>query len=60
MEHHLLKIVACPICNGELFLYKKRQELICKSDTVAYPIRDGIPVLLVIEASPITLDEINA
>lgn len=46
MDHHLLEIVACPICNGKLHFDKKNLELICQTDELAYPIRNGIPVLL--------------
>lgn len=50
LDYRLLEIIACPICKGKLFYYKDRQELICKLDKVAYPIRNGIPILLEIEA----------
>lgn len=60
MDHRLLEIVACPVCNGKLYYNKKRQELICKSDALAYPMRDGIPVLLESEARVIMLDETNS
>ncbi|OZI14463.1 hypothetical protein CE195_08530 [Sodalis-like symbiont of Philaenus spumarius] len=60
MDHRLLEIVACPVCNGKLDYNKERQELICKSDALAYPLRDGIPVLLESEARAITLNETNA
>lgn len=59
MDYRLLKIVACPVCNGKLDYNKERQELICKSDALAYPLRNGIPVLLENEARTITLDETN-
>ncbi|MBT9433302.1 protein YcaR [Candidatus Sodalis endolongispinus] len=60
MDHRLLEIVACPVCNGKLYYNNERQELICKSDALAYPLRDGIPVLLESEARAITLDETNS
>ncbi|MCR3756102.1 MAG: hypothetical protein HNEKOMLI_00887 [Sodalis sp. Psp] len=60
MDLRLLKIIACPVCNGKLYYNKERQELICKSDTLAYPLRNGIPVLLKNEARAITLDETNS
>lgn len=60
MDHRLLEIVACPVCNGKLYYNKERQELICKSDALAYPLRDGIPVLLESEERAITLDETNS
>ncbi|ACQ67002.1 hypothetical protein BJP41_01040 [Candidatus Williamhamiltonella defendens] len=46
MDHHLLEIIACPICNGKLHFDKKNLELICQTDELAYPISNGIPVLL--------------
>lgn len=57
MDYRLLEIVACPICHGKLSFNKEQQELICKVDAVAYPIRDGIPVLLDEQARKLTDDE---
>lgn len=54
MDYHLLEIVACPLCHGKLIFDKQQQALICKSDALAYPIRDGIPVLLAQEARTLT------
>ncbi|AFJ47589.1 Trm112 family protein [Shimwellia blattae] len=59
MDHRLLEIIACPVCNGKLYFNQEKQELICKPDGLAYPIRDGIPVLLEHEARPLTAEEIN-
>ncbi len=50
MDRKLLDILVCPVCKGELVFDKKNQELICKLDRLAYPIRDDIPVMLVDEA----------
>ncbi len=46
MDNNLLKILACPVCKGELFYDTSNQELICKFDRLAYPIIDNIPVML--------------
>ena len=46
MDHRLLEIIACPVCNGKLWYNQEKQELICKLDNLAFPLRDGIPVLL--------------
>ena len=46
MDPKLLEILVCPICKGPLFYDKSAQELICKGERLAYPIRDGIPVML--------------
>ncbi|ABI60332.1 lipid-A-disaccharide kinase [Nitrosomonas eutropha] len=50
MDPKLLDILACPLCKGPLIYKKDRLELICKADRLAYPIRDGIPVMLEDEA----------
>ncbi len=50
MKKKLLSILVCPRCKGSL-LYKPRQKLlICEQDKLAYPIRNGIPVLLEADA----------
>ncbi|MBO2675723.1 Trm112 family protein [Shewanella algae] len=51
-DKKLLEIVACPICKGRLEYNKQAQQLICKADRLAYPINDGIPVLLADKAEP--------
>jgi uncharacterized protein len=55
MDKKILDILVCPLCKGELLL--KKQELICRFDRLAYPIRDGIPVMLEHEARLLTLEE---
>lgn len=50
MDPKLLEILVCPLCKGPLVHIKAHQELICKADRLAFPIRDGIPVMLVEEA----------
>lgn len=57
MDQNLLDILACPICKGPLELSADKTELISKGAGVAYPIRDGIPVMLVDEARTLTTDE---
>lgn len=59
MDHRLLEIVACPVCNGKLYFNKETQELVCKADGLAYAVRDGIPVLLEVEARSLSADEIH-
>jgi len=46
----LLDILVCPLCKGALEFDRGAQELICRHDRLAYPIRDGIPVMLEDEA----------
>ena len=45
MDIQLLDILVCPICKGPLEYDKKAQELICQPDKLAYPVRDGIPIM---------------
>ena len=57
MDNKLLEILACPICKSPLIYDKKAQELICKADRLAFPIRDDIPVMLEDEARMISSEE---
>ncbi|ALB54426.1 protein YcaR [Cronobacter turicensis] len=59
MDHRLLEIIACPVCNGKLYFNQEKQELICKADRLAFPLRDGIPVLLETEARSLAAEETN-
>ena len=53
MDSKLLDILVCPICKGPLVYVKARHELICKADRLAFPVKDGIPVMLIDEATPL-------
>ena len=53
MDPKLLDILVCPITKGALIHDKEKQELISKSARLAYPIRDGIPIMLPEEARPL-------
>lgn len=57
MDKKLLEILACPLCKGKLVYKKTEQELICKVDRLAFPIRDGIPVMLEDQARELPADE---
>ena len=57
MDKKLLDILACPICKGPLVYLKDKQELVCKGDRLAYPIRDDIPILLEDEARTLAAEE---
>jgi len=50
VESHLLEILVCPLCKGPLRHDREHHELICAADRLAFPIRDGIPVMLENEA----------
>ena len=60
MDKKLLEILVCPVCKGELIYKAEAKELICKADKLAYPIRDGIPVMIEVEARTISLEEYDA
>jgi uncharacterized protein YbaR (Trm112 family) len=57
MDKKLLDILACPICKSPLVYRKESQELICKADRLAYPIREDIPVMLEAEARELSPEE---
>ncbi len=57
MDRRLLDILVCPICKGPLRYLREQQELVCKVDHLAYPIRDGIPVMLEDEARALSDEE---
>jgi uncharacterized protein YbaR (Trm112 family) len=50
VDPRLLDILVCPICKGPLRHDRSAAELICEADRLAFPIRDGIPVMLESEA----------
>jgi uncharacterized protein YbaR (Trm112 family) len=50
MDPKLLEILVCPLCKGPLVYRQEAKELICKADRLAFPITDGIPVMLEEEA----------
>lgn len=60
MDKKLLEILACPVTKGALIYDKDKQELISKAARLAYPIRDGIPVMLEEEARTLTQEEVEA
>lgn len=60
MDKHLLDILVDPVTKGPLIYDKQRQELISRGARLAYPIRDGIPVMLPEEARELSNDEIEA
>jgi uncharacterized protein YbaR (Trm112 family) len=57
MDKKLLEILVCPVCKGPLYHDKKADELICRADRLAFPVRDDIPVMLQDEARELTADE---
>lgn len=57
MDLKLLDILVCPLCKGPLLYRKSEKELICKGDRLAFPIKDGIPVMLEDEARRLPVQE---
>ena len=60
VDPKLLEILVCPLTKGTLIYDREKQELISRSAGLAYPIRDGIPIMLVDEARQLTDDELAA
>lgn len=59
MDTRLLELLVCPVTKGPLEYNREREELISRSARLAYPIRDGIPVLLENEARTLTDTELG-
>ena len=57
LDKKLLSILVCPVSKAPLEYDEAKQELICRASGLAYPIRDGIPVMLESEARQLTTDE---
>lgn len=58
MDPRLLDILVCPVTKAPLTWDAERQELLCKASRLAYPVRDGIPVMLEEEARPLSDEEL--
>lgn len=59
MDPKLLELLVCPVTKGHLDYDRERQELISRSARLAYPVRDGIPVLLEEQGRPLSDDELE-
>lgn len=57
MDPKLLDILVCPVTKTALQFDKSKQELISTAANLAYPVRDGIPIMLETEARPLTAEE---
>ena len=57
LDKKLLAILACPLCKSSLYYDKEKLELVCYADSLAYPIVDGIPVMLDSEARALAPEE---
>lgn len=57
IDKKLLSILVCPVSKAPVEYDQEKDELICRASGLAYPVRDGIPVMLESEARPLTADE---
>ncbi|WP_372749204.1 Trm112 family protein [Litorivivens sp.] len=57
IDKKLLEILVCPVSKAPLQYDEEKNELVCKASGLAYPVRDGIPVMLESEARQLTADE---
>ena len=57
VEEKLLNLLSCPRCGGELVYEGKESRLVCEEGRIFYPIKDGIPILLIDRAVPLSADE---
>jgi uncharacterized protein YbaR (Trm112 family) len=57
LDKKLLEILVCPVTKAPVQYDEVKQELVCRASGLAYPIRDGIPVMLESEARQLTADE---
>ena len=59
MDPKLLELLVCPVTKGHLDYDRARQELVSRSARLAYPVRDGIPVLLEEQARALTDEDLE-
>lgn len=57
IDNKLLSILVCPVCKGKLDYQKERDELWCRADALAFPVKDDIPVMLESQARTLSSDE---
>jgi uncharacterized protein YbaR (Trm112 family) len=61
IDHRLVQLLVCPVCKGPLEMRRDERmrpaELVCPADRLAFPLRDGIPVMLENEARALAADE---
>lgn len=59
MDKKLIELLVCPVTKGSLIYQRDTQELVSRSARLAYPVRDGIPVLLEVEARTLSDEELD-
>lgn len=60
IDKKLLDILACPLCKSPLHYDKVADELICRADRLAFPVRDDIPVMIEDEVRQLSSEEVDA
>lgn len=59
MDTKLLELLVCPVTKGPLSYDREKQELVSRSARLAYPVRDGLPVMLEAQARPLSDEELG-
>ena len=59
MDNKLLELLVCPVTKGPLSYDREKQELVSRSARLAYPVRDGLPVMLEAQARPLSDEELG-
>ncbi len=57
VDDRLLDILACPVCKGPLKHQRDAQVLVCRAERLAFPIREGVPMMLEEDARPLSPDD---
>jgi uncharacterized protein len=57
VDDRLLDILACPVCKGPLKHQREAQVLVCRAERLAFPIRDGVPMMLEEDARQLVPDD---
>ena len=57
MDDRLLDILACPVCKGPLKLHREAAVLVCRAERLAFPIRNGVPMMLEEDARQLPHDD---
>lgn len=59
LDKRLLDVLVCPVTKGPLTYDARTDELLCRASGLAYPVRDGVPVLLEEQARPLSIEEME-
>lgn len=59
MDQKLLEILVCPVCKGPLVYHAEQSRLVCRTDKLAYLIKDDIPAMLADEAVKLSDEELS-